>query len=273
MKQPKTRKIAVFRHGKTWYLQDNEEIRRPKVAFDLAKGEKGKIDLYHAAMLEEQEIRENTEKLLPFLDSNRFIEVDSSPTGRGLHTARQIVRTLQMAGFHQIRQRTARILTEVKNFEVALYLPLVFGGQVTYRRKTFKIDPTETNPLGLAEPLFWKNGIQAISEEAKGKWPKAYRKNVESWETAAQCSSRVMEALTRYATAPPVQKILVTHGFFGNPLAQIHTGDPDTELPKGSWILLSGNQEMLHTVRMPGYDQGHSEYNLFRGLEPEFLGR
>jgi broad specificity phosphatase PhoE len=262
-------KIAVFRHGHTWYLQGNKEIRHPKIACDLAMGANLGNNFQQAAILAENEIKQNTEDLIPFLNPSYNTLIVSSPIGRCQHSARIIAESLRAAGFQKLRQKTARILTEVHNFDVGLYLALVYGGAVNFGGKKIEIDPQKTNPKSFSDTeYFLKDCFLSMPDEASKGWPKVIRKRIKTFETAARCLARTEKALNNYARDYPCQKILVTHGFFTNPLAQIYTGSHKAELPKGSWILLSGNRNTLRLTQMQGQNNKPPDHNMLGSLRP-----
>ncbi len=222
----------VFRHGDSNYEQGNEPVAI-EVAGDLTEEGIGIVEK------KADEVRTH------FVESDFFIT--SSPAGRCLHTAKVIEQRAVINGLLPY----ARIipnpeLSEVGNFNWKWFSPLCVGGEVEMEGERFVIDVNDSNPRGISSgEYFYYDFAHALPRSIKKKWPAAYLSAIGRFERAADVRKRMRAVLCSLTRQPMRQIVVVTHDALCGFLVRIFTRGKETELAKGSYLVLKGNADKL----------------------------
>ena len=192
----------------------------------------------------------------------------SSPTGRTLDTAKIILYELYRQEVKPAalpRITPLDNLTEVRNFEWNLFLPLALGGEVECDGIRFAIDPRKSNPQGLGfGEYFFQNILHMIPRAIKDEWPESYVKRIESFEPAMLVRKRMLGVLKTCLEDKEIsQFILVTHDALTGFLAHIFTDDKENELPKGGFAVLESEGDELFIKVIGANTSGNSRANVF----------
>ena len=231
-------RIKVFRHGISKYRQGKVSIVE---ANDLTtEGIEGIIESVEAIFSSDYQSFE--------------IILYSSPLGRALHSTKVISRALEARGIrNKIYIRNE--LQEVKNFSWPPFIPLITGGKVSFKGKTFYIKKEHSNPKCLKYPeYFMLDCINDITNKVLALWPEEYVKLIKSFETFESASNRMILFLNRlkndYSFDNDKKFIIVTHDTLLNKLADLASGGEQKSISPGEHIgLLIGMEEISITLK------------------------
>ncbi len=266
-----------FRHGHTRYKQGNnpcpideaEDLAMPPQQKDIVEPPEAYAERVSEAI---KIVAQKAEEASDFLTRKKPVAILSSPTGRGLHTARIIRNTLQGKGFRfKLPPITSKsLLTEVQNFEWGFFLPLAEGGQVTFKNHTFEIDRKLSNPENLTVgEYFFRDNLHRLPKKVKAKWPRNYAKLIESFEPAASVRIRSIGVIKWVFKEPETQFILVSHDALCGFMVKAWSHGKETELPRGGFLVLEGNEKAARVKSVGTDTDGNSSINI---LDPKVYG-
>ena len=211
----------VFRHGKCNYIQGKVPLER---ANDLSP--EGIV-----------RVTSNAQHLGDRLIRGLPVKITSSPYGRTLHSARLISDVLREMEYDVKDIVPNEGLEEIHDFDRALFLALVNGGDINDNGSRFTIDPSITNPNNLGATDYFRKDINHRLPSSVREYllPNILDRvlRFESVESAQQRLEKVLSTVT----SP--NHILVTHeGLTGNYSVQA-TNNPLAILEPGEYLVLN----------------------------------
>jgi len=147
----------------------------------------------------------------------------------------------------------------VRNFSWNLFRPLMEGGEISFRGKTFFIDKNLSNPKNFGYPeYFTTDAIKEISVKIKAQWPQEYVSEVERFESFANVSARMAGTLRRLKNLRDknYRIILVTHDAMTGALVKTFTSGQSSGVDPAQFVSVerAGDKFVVTSVgnRMEG---------------------
>lgn len=265
-----------FRHGHTRYEQGNKPCTIEE-ANDLAMPpqETPETSEAYAERVREAEqiVARNADSSATYLSLEKPVAIISSPTGRGLHTAKVIHEVLKKKGFRfllpAITPKT--LLTEIQNFQWNFFLPLLEGGKVTFEGQTFEVNKGQTNPGNLsAGEYFFRDVLHNLPKKVKKSWPKGYVELIQSFEPAFPARIRSIGVIKGVFQSPETQHILVSHDALCGFMVRAWSQGKETELSRGNFLTLRGTSDDARTETLGTNTSGDRSTNIF---DPKVYGQ
>jgi len=259
--------ILVFRHGHTRYWQGNDPYPIEN-AWDLATApkddEEESCDLIVRVREAVDDVAQYARTALEHFDYCNEFRILSSPTGRCIHTAIVIAKTMIRSGFNCKGIDSLEELTEIKNFQWQLFFPLCVGGEVEHQEEKFRIDNKMSNPESLPfGEYFMTDTLHKLAPSVTSAWPKSYVDKIKSFERSADVRTRMLGVLCRVAREENSQTVLVTHDALTGFMVKAFTDGAQNELPNGSFLVLKGDCEKLEVFAVGENREGDSDTNIF----------
>jgi len=220
-------KAYIFRHGESPYNQRQVSLAE---ADDLSP-EGGRS------------IRDSASHLGEILSNDLPVQIYSSPFGRCLHSSKIIRDTLVNNGFDVADIKEDYDIEEVRNFEWALFHPLVLGGEVQYEDQRFTVNSSLTNShrLGLID-YFRSDSAHNLSEEARQSLPNEYLEIVASFERYPSVYSRLDTKLKSIESEDSTTPVICTHEALTGRFIDRLTGNKNAYLKRGKYFGVRSNR-------------------------------
>lgn len=266
-------KAHIVRHGPSTYRQlDWNDINSADDLNALGRhkdGEKTEEEIARGKTEAVRMVRDTAEKIAAEISPDEEVAIWSSPTGRTLETAKIISGVLREKGIDARSKGLAdeggvkvfKRLGEIKNFSWDLFEPLMNGGEVTFKDKTFTIDKQLSNPANLSYPeYFTSDAIKAIPDEVRAGWPNEYVTEIESFESFADVSRRMAETLKKIKSLKDKKYriIIVSHDALVGQIVKTFTDNEFSGIDPAQLISLERKEGKLVVTRVGDIETGDS---------------
>ncbi|MSR85636.1 histidine phosphatase family protein, partial [Candidatus Uhrbacteria bacterium] len=245
--------IDILRHGQAKRLQEEASLAEAQ-------------DLTEQGV---EEVRRGAAELAKLISPEEEVQIWSSPMGRTLQTAKITAEVLENEGIRLRKKgseddsgiKVFKELTEVKNFDLKFFLPLIVGGEVEYAGKKFIVDKKLTNPNNLGQSYYPEEGIKHMDPRAKQQLPEEYLKLIDSFEDFFEVTRRMVKLLARLKKLndKPYRIILVTHDALTGFIANIFSEGALKNAPTGQFINLERRDGKLVATRLGAVTEGDSD--------------
>jgi len=226
--------LFIMRHGHTLYKQGKVSIDEACDIVDEAK----------------PAIRQSAIEI-DGIFKGKGLEIQSTPYGRGLATAKEVYAQLQELGSKPGDIKINNELEEIRNFDYRIMHALARGGVLDLDGDKYLFDINNTNPRQLSEVQFFRQDEMHDINYSK-KLPTELRRLIANMETCKSAEYRLTKVLSKIEK----ESVLVTHEGPTGMYAMALTENKDSYLDRAGFVQLEKVKDLWYPkyINKIGFD-------------------